>query len=86
MLQISYHPKAWKEFLEIPKKFQHQILSRIEELHILEHPLEHPRVLKLKGRSTNDYRIRSGDYRIKFTFTKQRIVFITEIEHRQAGY
>lgn len=85
MLHIVYHPKARKNLLDIPEKFRLRIIDSIEELREFEHPLQHRDVIKLQGRS-DDFRLRCGDYRVKFSFTKPRTAYITHIDHRQAGY
>jgi mRNA-degrading endonuclease RelE of RelBE toxin-antitoxin system len=85
MLQVLYHPKAEKELLAMPKKFRLRVIESIENLFPLDHPLQHRDVIKLQGR-TADFRLRCGDYRVKFTFEKPRTVYVTHVEHRQAGY
>lgn len=85
MIHVLYHPKARKQLLDIPKNFRLRIMENLAELSSLDHPFQHKDVIKLQGR-TNDFRLRCGDYRVKFTFTKPSTAYITSIEHRQAGY
>jgi len=85
-MKIEVHPRAKRELLRIPKKFRLQIVKRIDELEKLTHPLQHPRVKKLLGRKFEEFRLRSGDYRIKFIFVEPNTIKITRIQHRQVGY
>lgn len=86
MLQVVFHPTVAKELLKIPKQFRLQIVDKIKELELLNHPLQHQKVIKLKGYKTEDFRLRVGDYRVKFTLSDSFIIFITHIQHRQIGY
>ncbi len=86
MLNILFHPRAKKELLRLPKNIRRHVLGAFGQLELLSHPLHHPKVLKLSGRSDQDFRLRVGSYRIKFTLQKGNIVLITHVEHRQAGY
>lgn len=86
MLKISVHPVAEKELLRIPKDFRLAIVENIAEIETLTHPLQHRRVIKLRGRKTKDFRLRVGDYRVELTLEESDTVRITRIEHRQAGY
>ncbi len=86
MIRITYHRRAEKELATLPHGHALAIVSAIEELAHCFHPLEHRHVLKLQGRRTKDYRLRVGDYRIKFSLEKDGTAVITHIQHRQAGY
>lgn len=86
MLRVFTHPSAEKELLGIPKEFRLAILENIGELETLNHPLQHRRVIKLRGRRTKDFRLRVGDYRVEFTLEEPEVLRITRIKHRQAGY
>lgn len=86
MLQIRFHPRVAKEILKIPKKIRLQILEKIAELEKLTHPLQYPKVKKLKGKKTENFRLRSGNYRIKFSLVNRETIKITHIQHRQVGY
>jgi mRNA-degrading endonuclease RelE of RelBE toxin-antitoxin system len=86
MLHAFIHPSAEKELLAIPKEFRLAILENIGELVTFNHPLQHRRVIKLRGRKTKDFRLRVGDYRVEFTLEEPEILRITRIKHRQAGY
>lgn len=85
MLAALLHPKAQKELDGIPAKFRKHIL---EQLHILEkydHPLQHPRVIKLQGGDGHDYRLRVGNYRVKFTLRRSDVL-VTHVHDRKVGY
>lgn len=85
MLKVVFHPRANKELIKIPKNTRLKILDKISEFQKLNHPLQHQGVIKLSGRKTEDFRLRTGDYRIKFALNGD-IIFITHIQHRQIGY
>lgn len=86
MLSVVFHPTASKEILKIPKEIRLLILGRITELEKSKHPLEHRSVIKLRQKGAEDFRMRVGDYRIKFTLRNSRMVLITHVQHRQVGY
>jgi len=85
MLNCLFHPKAEKELDRLPSKIREQIKAKIEQLTQLAHPLQHPKVRKLRGES-DKFRMKSGDYRIKFVLINTETVKITHIQHRQVGY
>ena len=85
MLSVELHPSARKELGKVPARDYDRILAQLSALEHCEHPLQHHRVIKLSGRKTDDYRLRVGKWRIKFTL-RESVVYITEIENRQAGY
>ena len=86
MLNYFFHPVAEKELARLPLEIQKQIVAKIKELCQFNHPLQHRKVIKLRGRKTEDFRLRSGDYRIKFTLVNRSTIKITHIQHRQVGY
>lgn len=85
MLSVEIHPSARKELDKIPARDHNRILAQLSALERCDHPLQHHRVIKLSGRKTDDYRLRVGSWRVKFTL-REMTVFVTEIENRQAGY
>ena len=86
MLKIIVHPAAEKYILKIPKKIRMRILEKIDELESLNHPLQHPQVIKLEGGREERFRLRVGDYRIKFVLRRPNTIAISDIDNRQAGY
>jgi mRNA-degrading endonuclease RelE of RelBE toxin-antitoxin system len=86
MLEYFFHPAAEKELHRLPLKIHRQIIEKIKELCRFNHPLQHPKVKKLKGRKFEEYRLRVGDYRVKFIFIKPNIIKITHVQHRGVGY
>ena len=86
MLTYFFHPRAEKEIERIPLKDHQRIIAKIKELCRLNHPLQHPKVKKLRGRRFDEFRLRVGDYRIKFFLVASNIIKITHIQHRQVGY
>lgn len=85
-MQITISKTASKELLRIPMHFRSAILHEIRSIEKLLHPLEHRNVKRLEGRRTKDYRLRVGDYRIKFSLEKDGTAVVTHIQNRQAGY
>ena len=86
MLKVIIHPAADKYILKIPKKIRLRVLKKIAELEPLDHPLQHPQVIKLEGGKEERFRLRVGDYRIKFVLRKPSIIAVHDIDNRQAGY
>lgn len=86
MLGILFHPRTTKQLLRIPKQFREQILDNIESLRTQNHPLQHQRVIKLSGRDGQDFRMRVGNYRVKFSLRDDNVLLVTRVEHRQVGY
>lgn len=86
MLKIVIHPAADKYILKIPKKTRLRVLEKIMELEPLNHPLQHPHVIKLEGGKEERFRLRVGEYRIKFVLRKPNIIAVNAIDSRQAGY
>ena len=86
MLKVIIHPNASKEVLKIPKQIRLAILDKIAELETVDHPLQHRQVVKLKDRKLKEFRLRVGDYRIKFILVNSHIIKIIHIQHRQMGY
>ena len=85
MLVLIFHPRAEKNLLAIPKKTRLAILTELDALRAMRHPLEHRRAKKLQG-VTNSYRIRIGDYRILTELKDTMHLFILDIRNRQVGY
>lgn len=85
MLKINISPRATKEILKIPEKIRLNILDKIAELENLNHPLQHRNVIKLETRKGGDFRMRVGNYRVKFILENSTIK-ITHVQHRQIGY
>ena len=86
MLKVFLHPTAQKEISKLLQQVQLKVFEKLEELEKLNHPLEHQKIIKLSGRKTEDFRLRVGDYRIKFTLGNPHTVLVTHVQHRQVGY
>jgi len=86
MFQYFFHPRAEKELAQLPIREQERIVAKIKELCKLSHPLQHRKVKKLKGREFEEFRLRVGDYRVKFILVNVRTIKIIHIQHRQIGY
>jgi len=86
MLDYFFHPSAEKELARLPIKEQSRIVAKIKEVCQFNHPLQHRKVIKLEGREFEEFRLRVGDYRVKFIFRRPGAIFITHIHHRQVGY
>lgn len=85
MITVFLHPKAQKELNNFPAKFRRQITDQLHALEKCDHPLQHPRVIKLQGGEGHDYRLRAGSYRIKFTL-RGKEVLVTHVHDRKVGY
>lgn len=85
MLTVLLHPKAQKELNGIPAIFRKHIRNQLLSLEKLDHPLQHPKVIKLQGGDGHDYRLRVGNYRIKFTLRRNEVL-VTHIHDRKVGY
>ena len=85
MLSYTFHPTAEKELARLPLKEQGRILTELQALCQLSHPLQHHKVIKLQG-AENEFRLRVGDYRVKFALRAKTILFVTHVQHRQVGY
>lgn len=82
MYRIEFEARARKEFLELSKEIQHDLLSLIDLLCADPRPFGSK---KLKG--VGGYRIRKGDYRILYTISDEKqIVRIYRIRHRRDAY
>ena len=80
---VTFSPSAKKELDRLPTKSSERIVSTIESL--AENPRPHGS-LKLEGTS-NQYRIRVGDYRIVYSVEDRAVhVLIIRIRHRKDAY
>jgi len=84
-MEVVLHANARKSLLSIPKKDRLRIVDALEEIQSLAHLLQHRDAIKLAGRKTDDYRLRVGNWRVKFTHINT-VIFVTGIDNRQAGY
>ncbi len=81
--RIEFTPKAYRQFVDLPRKAQARLDLQIEAL--AANPRPHG-VKKLSGEE-NLYRIRWGDYRVVYQVReKDRIVLIAKIGHRREVY
>ena len=84
MYKVLISKHASKFLLSLPKKDQEKINEKIKQLSL------NPRiegVIKLTNVNPDTYRIRQGDYRIRFHIIDQElIVSVIEIEHRKNIY
>ena len=86
MFGYLFHPTVEKELARFPLPEQERIIKRIREMCKRPHPLDFPKGKKLKGYKELMYRLRVGNYRIKFVVRKPSLIYIIESEHRQAEY
>jgi len=85
MLSYSFHPAAEKELVRLPVKIQRQVINGINYLCQFSHPLQCRKVIKIQGKENDFFRMRIGNYRVKFLL-ENSIIKITHVQHRQAGY
>ncbi len=82
--EIEFSKAALKSIKEIPKKYQINILQKIEDL--ANNVTEMPNVKKLVDFEVA-YRLRVGDYRILFDKDDTiRIIAIIDVKHRKESY
>jgi mRNA interferase RelE/StbE len=81
--QVSVKPAAQRQFKKLTVEIQENLIAVIESLS------EEPRPLgckKLKGRK-NQYRVRSGDYRIIYSVEDASLVVeVLKLGHRRDVY
>jgi mRNA interferase RelE/StbE len=83
MYQVLLRPAAQRDLKKLPDKVFGRILTDLEHLSENARPRG---VKKLKGRE-NEWRIRSGDYRILYEIDDtNNIVRIFRIVHRREAY
>lgn len=85
MFNYVFHPAAKKDLGRFPFEIEKQIVKKIIALSRLAHPLLSSNIIKLKGRE-DSYRLRVGDYRVKFILQKPDLLLIIAVDHRQVGY
>jgi mRNA interferase RelE/StbE len=85
MYAVNYTNSAKKDLMKLPSDVQEKIRYAIEELQ--ENP-RHRGVEKLTTSSkSQEYRIRVGDYRIKFLIHDDILmIFVIKIAHRKNVY
>lgn len=84
MFQVRFKEDAEKELRGIPKKFRDQIKERLIKL--ASDPWNCSGVKKLSG-SEDEYRLRSGVYRILYTMNDDdQVIVIYRISHRKDAY
>lgn len=86
MFEYLVHPAAEKELIRFPLEVQKHITEEIKEICKLSHPMHSRNVKKLKGYREPTFRLRVGDYRAKFVIRKPSLLYIIDIDNRQAGY
>ena len=80
---VELKPSASKELDRLPTKLIHQIFQRLDRLTDDPRP---PGCKKLKG-GENEWRIRTGDYRVVYTIDDRNLhVDVTRIRHRSEVY
>ncbi|MBU2496837.1 MAG: type II toxin-antitoxin system RelE/ParE family toxin [Nanoarchaeota archaeon] len=79
--KIEWNPKAYKDFLKLPKAFQIRVVKKLD--FVKENPfryLEHYEAKKL-------YKLRVGDYRALIDLDlKEKILLIQVFDHRKRIY
>ena len=80
---IQFTPSALKDLKALPAKIQRQVATHINAL---AHDPRPDGVKKLKG-GQNEYRIRSGDFRILYqVFDARIVVAVVRIADRKNAY
>jgi mRNA-degrading endonuclease RelE of RelBE toxin-antitoxin system len=86
MFGYLLHPSAEKALHRLPVKDHQRIIRSIKELCVIVHPSRSPNVTRLEGYFEPTYRLRVGDYRVRFIVRKPYLIYIFKIRHRQSGY
>jgi mRNA interferase RelE/StbE len=84
VLHVLIPRKALKQLRGIPTHLHKNIFDHLEELRQHDHPLHHQNVEKIRD-TKNEYRMRIGDYRIRFTL-RDHEVLVTHLRHRKDAY
>lgn len=80
---VEFAPSALRELRDLPRKVQERLATKIEALARNPRP---PRVEKIKGQD-NQYRIRSGDFRVIYSiFDDRLVVLILKVADRKDVY
>ncbi len=83
MIEIEFYESALKDLKKLDKYYQNQIIQTLKKFSV--NP-DNADIKKLKGRE-NEYRIRSGDYRIIFEWINGKMkILIIKIGHRKEIY
>lgn len=82
--RIKVSAKAEKDMMRLPAQERKKLANRID---LLANDPRPPGCLKLKGRTEELWRIRSGDYRILYAIDDViRIVDVRQVGHRREVY
>ncbi|MBI4035526.1 type II toxin-antitoxin system RelE/ParE family toxin [Candidatus Daviesbacteria bacterium] len=82
MVQVIFTKTAEKSFLKLPVAAKKKIAKAIEKL--ASNPLAGE---KLKGEFAGQYKLYAWPYRVIYIFsTKENILTVVEVEHRQGVY
>lgn len=83
MIEIEFYESALKDLKKLDKYYQNQIIQTLKKFSV--NP-DNADIKKLKGRE-NEYRIRSGDYRIIFEWINGKMkILIIKIGHIKEIY
>ena len=83
--KVLLSPHAAKAHQKFDPSIKPQIQSGIDALG--RNPIHGSKIKRLKGRLSEYYRYRVGDYRIVYTVNqKNRLVFVDYIQHRKDVY
>lgn len=82
--RVLLERQAEKELRSLPSK----VIRRIDKRLIALSKGPYPRgSLKLKGKESEGWRIKSGDYRVLYTVDKtQKVIKVYRIKHRKESY
>src|SRR6266446_10012234 len=82
---MTIKPALLHDIVVLPAKEVHQVMAKIDSL--TQDPLPDGKLKKqIKGAKGKLYRIRSGDYRILYTFEKQLIRVLAIRRRNEATY
>ena len=82
---VQLSPHAAKDYKKLDPAIKLQVQAAIDALQ--HHPLQGPKIKRLKGRLRDYARYRVGDYRIVYAVVeRERVVYVDYIQHRKDVY
>jgi mRNA interferase RelE/StbE len=88
--RIEFKPSSLREFTKLPKDVQKAIGAALDGLAFeLSNPGEPKRsnVKAMQGAAKGEYRLRVGDYRVRYALEGDRlVVYVVRVGHRRDVY
>ena len=82
---VKLSPHAVRDYKKLPPPLKAAIQTALDSLQ--HHPVEGPKIKRLKGRLREYFRYRVGDYRVVYTVVQSEwVVYVDYIQHRKDVY